>query len=91
VSKVYNGNFKAGVALTIAAFVLLNLADYIYEYRSYHNSPIKLSPGGFLWGLPFPWFRNDASGIEPMLNGLSIALLAFIVGFISKLIFDKAE
>jgi hypothetical protein len=91
VSKVYNRNFKAGVALTIVIFVLLNIGDYIYRYSSYHNSPIKFSPGGFLWGIPFAWFRNDASGIEPMLNGLTIAILAIGVGFISKLIFDKAE
>ena len=90
-SKVYNGNFKAGVALTIAVFVLLNLADYIYEYRSYHTNPIKLSGYGFLWGVPFPWFRNDASGIDLMLNGAIIAGVAFVVGFISKAVFDKCE
>jgi hypothetical protein len=91
VAKVYNENFKRGVVLTVVVFAVLNIADYFYEHLSYQASPIKLAPRQVLWGVPFPWSRNDASGIDQMLNGLIIAAVAFVAGFISKLIFDKAE
>lgn len=88
-AKVYNRSFMAGALVTIFVFVIANIVDAIWAYQAFDANPIKLSGDGPAWGFPFDWARRDGSGLDVILNASIVIATAFVVGFISRLIFDR--
>jgi len=93
-STIYNRPFKIGFVATIIFFALMNLVAYLFASRLYDqlkNQPISWAPGPRFpeWGIPFSW--EGASGLFRgaeglVLNFFTIVAIAFLVGFIFRLI-----
>jgi hypothetical protein len=93
-TKLYNRPFKIGFAITIAAFLILNVVNYISTHGHKANaSEIELIADHYFqgpnWGVPFYWwgysdwmFEDGFLGL--VLNFIVIVGSAFVVGLLFR-------
>jgi len=93
-SDLYNKPFKRGIVVTVAIFILLNLASWFVARREYdagyEAGNLFFAPGGRVrWGFPFALFGGDAFDemIGITLNFSVAAVCAVLVGILARVIF----
>ena len=91
-SNLYNRTFKIGFISTIAIFVALNFAAYLFASEKYEllkKQPIQMAPAPRFpaWGFPFKWdgynLPYDPSGSASDLFGVAdgIVLNFLVISF----------
>ncbi len=89
--RLYDKAFKIGFALTILAFIAINIAKYMTATREHAENQarfVNVAPARWFprWGFPFDWdgyyFGFPEDGL--VLNFVIIVTAGFIVGILFR-------
>ncbi len=94
-SKIYDIAFRMGVLFNVLLWTVLNIIDFFdarndflyWEYRGLKFSHV----GDFIWGVPFPMFRESMlwNSRALVLNSVIYVACAFFFGFLFKFVWSK--